>query len=110
MNKANRTAPDEIGRALRLILAPGQVSELRALDAVTASDRRPHVESGYFDDLDKLAQAATGITKAKGAYFTPNPVNPALLARAGSIPAASSRQKGPTLMSAGRVTRTGLLP
>jgi hypothetical protein len=68
--------------ALRLILAPGQVTELRALDAVTATDRRPHVEAGYFDDQEKLARAAASISHAKGIYFVPNPVNPALLARA----------------------------
>jgi hypothetical protein len=68
--------------ALRLILEPGQVTELRALDAVTAADRRPHVEAGYFDDPEKLASAAAGITHAKGIYFIPNPVSPALLARA----------------------------
>jgi hypothetical protein len=68
--------------ALRLILATGQVTELRALDAVTGTDRRPHVEAGYFDDQEKLARAAANISHAKGIYFVPNPVNPALLARA----------------------------
>ena len=71
-----------IADALRLILEPGQVTELRALDAVTHGYRRPHVESGYFDDVEKLAAAAASITTAKGIYFTPNPVKPALLARA----------------------------
>jgi hypothetical protein len=70
--------------ALRLILEPGQVTELRALDAVTAADRRPHVEAGYFDTdhLPDLAAAVATIRSAKGIYITPNPVNPALLARA----------------------------
>ena len=72
----------EIVRALKLILERGQVTELRALDAVTRNDRRPHTESGYFDDPDKLAEEVTTITSAKGIYFTPNAVNPALLARA----------------------------
>jgi hypothetical protein len=46
---------DAIRAALALILGPGQATELRALDAVTAADRRPHVEAGYFDDPEKLA-------------------------------------------------------
>jgi hypothetical protein len=49
---------------------------------VTAADRRPHTESGYFDDAEKLTQAAASISQAKGIYFIPNPLNPALLARA----------------------------
>lgn len=75
-------APAAIEAALALIIEPGQVTELRILDAVTASDRRPHIESGYFDDVAKLAKAAATIKTAKGWYFTPNPLNPALLARA----------------------------
>lgn len=73
---------EEVVKALRLIVPPGQVTELRVLDAVTSQDRRPHVESGYFDDIDKLAAAAATITKAVAFYITPNPVNPALLSRA----------------------------
>ena len=74
--------PAEIVRALKLILEPGQVTELRALEAVTRNERRSHTESGYFDDIDKLAEAADTITSAKGVYFVPNVINPALLARA----------------------------
>lgn len=73
---------DEASRALRAILEPGQVTELRALDAVTREDRRPHIESGYFDDPDKLVEAAATIISAKGIYFIPNVVKPALLSRA----------------------------
>jgi hypothetical protein len=72
----------QIVTALRMILSPGQVTELRALDAVLQGDRRPQVVSGYFDDPAKLAKAAESIASAKGAYFVVNPVNPALLARA----------------------------
>jgi hypothetical protein len=74
--------PSQIVSALGPILVPGQVTELRALDVTTATYRTPHVESGYFKDLSKMAQAAASIGQAKGVYFTPNPVNPALLARA----------------------------
>jgi hypothetical protein len=69
--------------ALHRILAPGQVTELRALGVVTPKFRRPHTVSGYFDDMTKLADEACALEQyAKGVYFTPNPVNPALLARA----------------------------
>lgn len=64
------------------MLAPGQVTELRALDATLAGDRRQGVVSGYFDDAAKLAKAVGSIKSAKGIYFVPNPVKPALLARA----------------------------
>ncbi len=76
------TNPKAIAEALRVILEPGQVTELRALNAVTRGDRRPHVESGYFDAPDKLAEAAAEIVEASGIYFLPNPVSHALLARA----------------------------
>ena len=71
-----------IVEALGLILAAGQVTELRALDATTAKDRWPCTLSGYFDDPEKLAEAVAAITSAKGIYIIPNPVDPALLARA----------------------------
>jgi P4 family phage/plasmid primase-like protien len=72
----------EIRRALGLILEPGQVTELRALDVVEQSGyRRPHPASGYFDDLDKMASAAASLN-ARGVYFVPNPILPACLARA----------------------------
>jgi hypothetical protein len=74
--------PAEIRRAWGVLSEPGDVRELRVLDAVTASDRRPHTESGYFDNADDLVQAALSIKNAKGFYLTVNPVKPALLARA----------------------------
>ncbi len=79
---AIRPDPAEIRRALDLLLQPGQVTELRALEVTTPEYRRPHTVSGYFDDPDALASAAMKIAPyAKGIYVTPNPVNPALLAR-----------------------------
>jgi P4 family phage/plasmid primase-like protien len=71
-----------IVRALRAILTPGQVTELRALDVVESGWRSPHTVSGYFDAPEKLAAAAAGLAGAKGIYFVPNPIKPALLARA----------------------------
>lgn len=71
-----------VREALRLIVGDG-VTELRALEATTiAGDRWPATYSGYFDDPDALVQAITTLHTAKGVYITPNPVNPALLARA----------------------------
>lgn len=68
----------EIARALRLMVEPGDVVELRA----------PQVGSmgtiaGYFDDMGALAAAAASMPRAAaGVYVTLNPVNPTLLARA----------------------------
>ena len=71
--------------ALRKIFSPGEVFEIRALDAVTAGYSRPHTVSGYFD-YEHIGSAVEMIAKeirfARGIYYTPNPVDPALLARA----------------------------
>ena len=71
----------EILRACQLLAEPGQVIELRALDAVTSSWRRPHTVAGYFDDPARLVAAAAAL-QARGVYVTLNPVQPLLLARA----------------------------
>jgi hypothetical protein len=72
----------EILRATGLFLVPGSVTELRALDARLAGDRRTGTVSGYFDSPDMLANAVARIEHAKGIYAIPNPINPDLLARA----------------------------
>ncbi len=73
----------EILRTLQAIIEPDQVTELRAVDAVTPAWRNPHTVSGYFDSahLDAMAKAAAAV-QAPAVYFIPNPVAPALLARA----------------------------
>ena len=75
---------DEIERALRLWFQPGDVFEIRALEASTHAYFRDHVESGYFDyaHINMVANALANITKAKGCYVTVNPVKPELLNRA----------------------------
>ena len=73
---------DEVRRAIPLFMAPGQVLELRALEATTKSDRRPHTATGYYDDADALIGSLSEIVSAKGIYITANPVKPELLARA----------------------------
>jgi len=77
--------PAEAAEALKKIFRPGDVFEIRALDASTITYTRPHTVSGYFD-YDHIDHAVTLIEKeirfARGIYYTPNPVEPALLARA----------------------------
>lgn len=71
--------------ALKAIFQPGDVFEIRALDAQTTAYSRPHTVSGYFD-YEHIDHAVSLIEKeirfARGIYYTPNPVEPALLARA----------------------------
>jgi hypothetical protein len=78
---AREEAEAEIARTCGILFRPGDVTELRVLEARTPAYQRPHTESGYFDDWAKLAQAATSITSALGWYVVLNPVNPALLSR-----------------------------
>jgi putative DNA primase/helicase len=79
---AAKDQTEDIEAALRVFIEPGQITELRVLDASTQGYQAAHTESGYFDDLSKMARAAAGIRQAAGSYFIPNPVNPSLLARA----------------------------
>lgn len=73
----------EIIQWLTLMLEPGKVTEIRALDASMQPHGRPATISGYFDDPEKLADAVTQkIRRAKGIYVVVNEVNPALLSRA----------------------------
>lgn len=74
----------EIMRALEVFFRPGDVFEVRVLDAVTAAYSRPHVESGYFDyeNRAKVAESLKNLRGAKGVYVTANPVAAPLLARA----------------------------
>lgn len=73
---------NQAANALRYFLMGGQVTELRALFKGD-SHGPPHVWSGYYDDIERLANDAVwhGMGAA-GMYFIPNPVDPALLARA----------------------------
>ncbi|WP_440949197.1 hypothetical protein [Methanosphaerula subterraneus] len=74
----------EIRRGLEVLVAPGQVFEVRSW----TGDR---IASGYFDDLDAAAKAIEALDAANpdGIYLTPNPVLPDLLAR------RANRIKGP---------------
>ena len=70
---------------LRVLVEPGQVVELRALN-VPQKYGRPTTQFGYFDSdsLNVMAREAANLTvgNATGVYWTLNPVNPDLVARA----------------------------
>ena len=71
-----------IEAAIRTLAAEGQITEVRAFEAVLKGQgRAPRIVFGYFDDPAKLAAAVNSITEAKGIFFTPNPVDPDLFAR-----------------------------
>jgi hypothetical protein len=99
----------QIIRALELWFQPGDVFEIRVLDATTADYMRPHVESGYFDfeHIDAVADALAKLRTYRGIYATVNPVNPALLARANNRIRAVGRE--PTTADADILCRRWLL-
>lgn len=74
---------EHIAQALELLLAPGQVIELRALNAKIEGEWRAGTYAGWFDreHIDELIAACERITQASAVYFTPNLVNPQLLGR-----------------------------
>lgn len=95
----------EITRALGKVFLPGDVFEIRILDALTAQLMRPHVVSGYFD-YDHIDAAADEIEKIRlclGVYYTPNPVNRALIAR------SSNRLRGIEYRSQSTTTDADIL-
>ncbi len=66
-----------IRHALSVLAQPGQTIELRI-----PGMQGKRTDSGYFNDPDKLADAAVNYdNRVEGIYITVNPVNPALLAR-----------------------------
>ena len=72
----------EIKKSLEKILAPGQVTEIRALDVDVDGIDGLVTINGFFDDYDELSKVAAEITEgAKGVYFIPNPLKPDLLER-----------------------------
>lgn len=74
----------EIAGTLRKVFLPGDVFEIRILDALTAKVMRKHTVCGYFD-YDHIDAAADEIEKARlclGVYYTPNPCRKDLMGRA----------------------------
>jgi hypothetical protein len=81
---AEPTPAERIAAALALFIGPDDVTELRALH-VTQRYGRPATVAGFFDDahLAEMAAAALELTeKARGVYFTMNPLKREILARA----------------------------
>lgn len=75
----------EITAALKAWFRPGEVFEVRALEATTKQwDTRPHTEAGYFDleHPPDLLRSLDTLTAYKGIYVTLNPLTPAVLGRA----------------------------
>src|ERR1700690_267375 len=71
------TPSEELLRTCRLLMAPGDVHEVRIPNA----GRRGTI-SGYFDDGERLAEEVLAIDgTVPGAYLPLTPCNPALLAR-----------------------------
>jgi hypothetical protein len=71
------SAAEEIRRTCALLMAPGDVHEIRILNA-----GREQTVSGYFDHVEKLIAAVLAYDGRHNVYITLNPVNPVLLARA----------------------------
>ena len=68
---------NEILTAARILIAPGQVAEVRVIT-------EDGIASGYFDSAEELAEkieAVDVLPSVQGIYLTLNPVNPALLSR-----------------------------
>ncbi|MBE9571635.1 MAG: hypothetical protein IMF11_13485, partial [Proteobacteria bacterium] len=91
--------PKPLSEVYELFFEPGEVVEIRAL-ALTGKSRdwegyarKNNVVSGYFDNADDFAHAAQALDerKARGVYFTINPTDPSLIARANNRLIASPK-------------------
>lgn len=102
-----RLRPDaaEIKRFLSLLVAPGDVFEIRSPDAVNVRyDVRPDTRAvtvyGYFNDLDTAATVVSRAFEdadADGVYVTLNPLHPGCLARSRNhLRAVRNAKKQPT--------------
>ena len=71
----------KVRRALSILIEPGAVFEIRAVEAKLAGSYRPQTISGYFNSIDRCIAELGKLVSAEGVYLTMNPVDPALLAR-----------------------------
>jgi hypothetical protein len=81
---ASRLNIEAVLAALKVFIAPGQVTELRALNVSTPRYCKPHTEAGFFDfcHLELMANNAIELTPySSGIYFVMNPLRGDLLAR-----------------------------
>jgi P4 family phage/plasmid primase-like protien len=88
----------EVRRALKLILMPGQVTELRVFAAGTG---RPKL-IGYFDQPEMLVESLASVKIGRGFYIILNPINPALLERSPNqtrLPATGQSTKDSDIVS-----------
>jgi hypothetical protein len=93
----------EVGEMIYpLFFNKGEVCEIRALGLSGKSTAwegfAKNIVSGYFNNAEDFAKAATALEKAqaRGVYFTINPVNPALIARASNrlkVPKETTQDK-----------------
>lgn len=75
--------PDMVRKTLSILFRPGEVVELRALNAITTgSTWKRYTASGYFTDHEALISAACTIQRASGVYVTLNPCRRGLITRA----------------------------
>ncbi len=75
----------ELTTALKTWFLPGEVFEVRVLEALTKRwNTREHTEAGYFDyeHIDAVAEGLQNMLSYKGVYVSLNPLNPAVLGRA----------------------------
>ena len=76
---------EQMTRALRAWFQPGEVFEIRVLEALTKQwNSREHTEAGYFDyeHIEEVPRQLSNLLAYKGIYVTVNPLNPAVLGRA----------------------------
>lgn len=86
---------DTITAALKILFRPGDVFEVRILDAMLPASNWSHTESGYFDyeHIECVPHSLENYKTYGGVYVTLNPVNPDLLARANNrLKPAKSRE------------------
>jgi len=75
--------PQETRRAYELLTEPGQVVEIRALEASREPNSRyRQTLGGYFDNFDDLLREISTIRIAMGIYITLQPCHPDILHRA----------------------------
>jgi putative DNA primase/helicase len=75
----------EVERAYHLLVNPGQVVEVRALEASLITDKlpynKPRVMNGWFTNVKDLIASISPISEAAGIYITINPCLVDLLAK-----------------------------
>ncbi len=75
--------PEDVRRSLAVLLAPGQVVEVRALEAsYQQAPRYTETLGGYFDNPSDLIATISKLRTAMGIYLTLQPCDPDLLHRA----------------------------